>query len=100
MPVKIEIDRYRIAAFCEKWRITEFAFFGSVLRDDFRPESDIDVLVTFDESAPWTLWDVFTMQDELVMLFGRNVDFVEKKAIRNPFRRHHILSSYEVIHAA
>lgn len=98
--MKIPPDRDRIAAFCQKWRIVEFALFGSVLRDDFRPDSDVDVLVTFEEGAPWSLWDLFTMQDELKEAFGRDVDLLEKKAIKNPFRRHHILTNYEVIHAA
>ena len=100
MPTQLDMDRDQIAAFCEKWRITEFAIFGSMLGDDFGPNSDVDVLVTFEEGAPWSLWELFTMQDELRETFGRDVDLVEKKAIKNPFRRHHILSNYEVIHAA
>jgi len=100
MPLPIDIDRQAVAAFCDRWRITEFALFGSVLRTDFQPGSDVDVLVTFEESAPWSLWDLVAMQDELSDLFGRKVDLVEKKAIKNPFRRRSILSNYEVIHAA
>ena len=97
MTTKIPIDRNLITAFCRKWRIVEFALFGSVLRDDFRPDSDVDVLVTFEEDAPWSLWDLITMQDELKDAFGRDVDLVEKKAIKSPFRRYSILTSYEVI---
>ena len=100
MPTQLDMDRDQIAAFCEKWRITEFAIFGSMLGDDFGPNSDVDVLVTFEEGAPRSLWELFTMQDELRETFGRDVDLVEKKALKNPFRRHHILSNYEVIHAA
>jgi predicted nucleotidyltransferase len=100
MTTQFEINRDQIAAFCEKWQITEFAIFGSMLRDDFGPNSDVDVLVTFEEGAPWSLWELFTMQDELRGIFGRAVDLVEKDAIKNPFRRHHILSNCEVIHAA
>ena len=52
MKVKnIAISRKKITDFCQRWKITEFAFFGSVLRDDFRPDSDIDVLVTFAPDA-------------------------------------------------
>ena len=100
MPIPLAIDRNRIAQFCQQWRITELALFGSVLRNDFRPESDVDVLVTFEDDVPWSLWELITMRDSLQKIFGREVDLVEKRAIKNPFRRHHILSNYEVIHAA
>jgi len=100
MGVHCQVDRDRIAAFCRKWRIVEFALFGSALRDDFGPDSDIDVLVTFAEDAPWSLFDIVDMRDELRELFGREVDLVEKRALRNPFRRHHILSRHEVLYAA
>ncbi len=98
--ISIDIDSPKIKAFCTKWRITEFALFGSVLRDDFRPDSDVDVLVTFEPDAPWSLWHLVDMKDELESIFGREVDLVEKKAIRNPIRREDILSSYEVVYAA
>jgi uncharacterized protein len=97
---RIPIDAEQVAAFCRKWRITEFALFGSVLRDDFRPDSDVDVLVSFERDAPWSLWDLLDMQDELAALFGRRVDLVEREALRNPFRRQEILSTRQVIHAA
>ena len=100
MPTRIDIDRERIAAFCSKWRITELGLFGSVLREDFGPESDIDVLVTFSDDAPWSLLDIVTMRDELAGMLNRPVDIVEKKALVNPYRRRRILSSCEVIHAA
>ena len=74
--------------------------FGSVLRDDFRPDSDVDVLVSFNPSAPWSLFDLVTMQDELQKIFGRTVDLVEREGLRNPFRKRSILSSREVIYAA
>jgi len=97
---RIPIDHQRIAEFCRKWRITEFALFGSVLRDDFGPDSDVDVLVTFAADAPWSLLDIVSMIDELRTVFGRHVDLVEKGAIRNPFRRHSILTTKEVVYAA
>jgi uncharacterized protein len=100
MPARLEIDRQQIAAFCRKWLISEFALFGSVLRDDFGPTSDVDVLITFDNAASWSLLDIVTMREELSNRLGRPVDIVEKKAIINPFRRARILGSYEVIHAA
>lgn len=96
----IDVPEEKIAVFCRKWRIKEFALFGSVLRDDFRPDSDIDVLVTFEDDAGWSLWDLVDIQDELKELFGREVDLVEKRALRNPFRKREILSTHEVIYAA
>lgn len=80
--------------------MTEFALFGSVLRADFRPDSDVDVLLTFEPGAPWTLWDLSRMRLELKELFGREVDLVEKKALRNPYRRQSILADHRVIYAA
>jgi uncharacterized protein len=94
------IDSNQITDFCRRWRITEFALFGSAVRDDFRPESDVDVLVTFEPDAPWTLWDLSRMRMELEEIFGREVDLVEKKALRNPFRRQAILANQRVIYAA
>lgn len=100
MSTSLDIDRQQIASFCQRWRIREMALFGSVLRADFSPASDVDVLVTFDDDAPWSLWELTTMRDELAALFGRDVDLVEKRAIKNPFRRRQILAGCEVIHAA
>jgi len=96
----LAIDHDRIADFCRHWRVTEFALFGSILRDDFRPDSDVDVLLTFEPGAPWTLWDLSRMRTELESIFGRDVDLVEKKALRNPFRRRSILADQQVVYAA
>jgi len=101
--IKIEMPRDRIADFCRRWKITEFALFGSVLRDDFDPESDVDVLVTFAEDARWSLFDLVGMQEELERLLGRSVDLVERRAIEkseNYIRRRHILSSAEPVYVA
>ena len=100
MSLKIPIDRQRIEDFCRKWKISELAFFGSVLREDFRPDSDVDVLVTFTDDSHWSLLDIVDMIDELKGIFGRDVDLVEKDAIRNPFRRRVILAECEVFYAA
>lgn len=99
-PNNITIPREQIADFCHRWQITEFALFGSVLRDDFSPDSDIDVLVTFAPDARHSLFDLARMQDELGALLGREVDLVEKAGLRNPFRRAAILKSLEVVYAA
>ncbi len=100
--VQIALDKERIVAFCRRWMITEMALFGSVLRDDFGPDSDVDVLVTFAEGARRTLFDLVRMQEELKGVFGREVDLVERAAMeksRNYIRRQDILSSLETIHA-
>ncbi len=70
MKAKIPIDRDKTAEFCRRWKITEFALFGSVLRDDFRPDSDVDVLVTFAPDAEWSLFDHLDMEEELSVILG------------------------------
>ena len=90
--------RERIAAFGRRWQVRELALFGSALRDDFRSDSDVDVLVTFAASAPWSLFDVARMERELSGIFGRAADVLEKAALRNPFRRQRILSEQQVIY--
>ena len=100
MNVKVPIDLVAISDLCRRWRVTELSLFGSVLRDDFRPDSDIDVLVTFAADAPWSLLDLVTMQEHLRQIFGREVHLVEQAGLRNPFRRQAILSHREVIFAA
>ncbi len=101
--IRIDIPEERIAEFCEKWLIQEFALFGSVLSDDFKPNSDLDVLVTFHENAKPTLFDVVRMENELIELFGREVDLVSRRGLefsRNYLRRNAILSSAETVYAA
>ncbi len=98
--IAIEIPRADIAAFCSKWKVREFALFGSILREDFGPESDIDVLVSFEDAAMWNLFDFADMIDELEALFGRPVDLVEREGLRNPIRRRAILNSKQVVYAA
>ncbi len=103
MSARIPIDREKIAGFCRKWRIVEFALFGSVIRADFRPDSDVDVLVTFAPEARWSLLDMVTMGDELKGMFGREVDLVERHAVEqseNYIRRKHILQNLEDVYVA
>lgn len=100
---KIKIDRKRIAEFCARWKVREFALFGSVLREDFRPDSDVDVMVTFDPSVEQGLFEFVKMQKELSQLLGREVDLVSRRGVEssaNHLRRSAILSSVEVLHAA
>jgi hypothetical protein len=97
---KIDVPNEKIRDFCMKWKILEFSLFGSVLRDDFRPNSDVDVLISFDEAAGWDLFDIVDMKEELKSIFHREVDLVEQGAIRNPFRKQSILSTKEILYAA
>ena len=99
--VPIAIDRSAIADFCKRWHVSELALFGSVIRDDFSPDSDVDVLVSLDQSARHTLLDMHRMEEELRSLFGRNVDLVSRRGVessRNPVRRRAILDSAQVIY--
>ena len=89
-----------IAKFCRKWKIKELAFFGSILREDFKPESDVDVLVTFAPDCGYSLFDLAEIQEELKTLLNREVDLVKKEALRNPFRKYSILNNMEVVYAA
>lgn len=98
-----EIPSDKIADYCKRWKITELALFGSAVRDDFNLESDIDVLVTFDGDAHWTLFDMVDMREELKEIFGRDVDLVSRRGIessQNYLRRKEILSSAKVIHVS
>ena len=96
----INLQINQVVEFCQRWQVNEFSLFGSVLRDDFRPDSDVDVLVSFNPTAPWSLFDLVTMQDELQRIFGRPVDLVEREGLRNPFRKRSILNGREVIYAS
>lgn len=89
-----------IEAFCRKWRIDELALFGSVLRDDFSSASDVDVLVTFSPDAQLSLLDFVAMKEELQEILHRPVDLVSKGGLRNPFRRHEILNTRQIVYAA
>ena len=100
MNPQVQLDRDALAAFCRKWRIRELSIFGSALRDDFGPESDLDFLVSFEPGTPLDLSDLLDMKDELEALHGRPVDIVEKEALRNPWRRYEILRTREVLYAA
>jgi len=95
---RLRCDAGRLAEFCRRWKITRLEAFGSVLRSDYRPDSDIDILATFADDARWTLLDTVRMRDELAALLGRPVDLVNRRAIehsRNWIRRARILESAE-----
>lgn len=98
----IELPMEKIAEFCDRWQIIEFALFGSVLRDDFRPDSDIDVMVQFHPKAHPTFGSLDQMEAELKTIFRREIDLITRQGIetsRNYLRRHEIFSSAQVIYA-
>ena len=102
MREEIERSMEKIAEFCHQWQVIELALFGSVLRDDFRPDSDIDIMVQFHPDAHPTFSTLEQMETALKTIFDREVDLITRQGIeasRNYLRRHEILSSAQVIYA-
>jgi hypothetical protein len=102
MSVAVAIPPDELSAFCRKWRVAELSVFGSALRDDFAPDSDVDVLVTFAPEADWGLLDHAAMEQQLSDIVGRRVDLVSRRAVErsgNRIRREAILNSAEPIYA-
>jgi len=95
----ITVPKDKVTDFCHRWKIVEFLLFGSILREDFRPESDVDILIAFADDAHWSLYDWMDMIEELKKIFGREVHLFSKKGLRNPFRRQKILATREVVYA-
>jgi uncharacterized protein len=100
MPSAIATDAGWISAFCQRHDIRKLALFGSVLRQDFRPDSDVDVLIEFSPSATVSLFGLVRIRDELSEYFGREVDLVDERGLRNPYRRREILRTAETLYAA
>ena len=103
--VMLDVSPYRepLAAFANRWMVRELALFGSAVRDDFGPESDVDLLVTFEEGETWSLLDIVEMKLELEDLFGRSVDLMTKRAVEksaNWIRRETILESARTVYAS
>jgi predicted nucleotidyltransferase len=99
--MKLSVPYEQIAAFCRKWNVSEFALFGSVLRDDFRPDSDVDVLLTWAPESRVSVFEYPEMKEELEAIFGRRVDLVSRRGIeqsRNPIRKKSILESARVVY--
>jgi predicted nucleotidyltransferase len=100
---RITIPADRLAEFCRRNHIRQLSLFGSVLRDDFGPDSDVDVLVEFEPEAQVSLFDLAAMQNELRAIIGREVDLVERAAVEqseNYIRRKSILATLETVYAA
>jgi predicted nucleotidyltransferase len=99
----LAVDQRRLVDLCRRWRIVELALFGSFLRGDNTPDSDVDLLVTFDPRARWSLFDFVEIQEELSRLLERKVDLVSRRGLersRNPIRPKEILSTAKVIYAS
>lgn len=103
MGVKIDMPQEKVVEFCRKWRVKELAIFGSAVREDFRPDSDVDVLAAFEAGVQWGFRQWLEMTRELEALLGRKVDLVERRLIEqseNYIRRRHILNHLERIYVA
>jgi uncharacterized protein len=98
--LQVEIPQEPLERLAERWKISELAVFGSAARPDFGPGSDLDLLVTFRPDAEWSLWEFIDLKEDLEQLFARRVDLIEKRALRNPYRRAQILGSARVVYAA
>ncbi len=99
MSPHVTIDQSALEAFCRRWKVSELAVFGSVLRDDFGPESDVDVLVDFEPGGGLDFFDLLSMNEELECLFGRRVDLVTKRSLR-PRLRGIVLPTSQVLYAS
>jgi uncharacterized protein len=101
--LNIQLSQPALAAFCQQWKINELYFFGSVLRDDFRSDSDVDIMVSFEPDAVWGLLELVRMKRELETLLGREVDLVTKKSIeqsQNWIRQQEILGTAQIVYVA
>ncbi len=97
------LPQKEISDFCRRWQINEFALFGSVLRVDFGPDSDLDILVTFAPEADWSLFDHLRMEEELSHLLNREIDLFSRRAVEhshNNLRRQEILNTAQVIYVS
>jgi predicted nucleotidyltransferase len=103
LDIRVDLPMEKIAAFCRKWKVVELALFGSALREDFRPDSDIDLLATFADDAEWSLLDHAQMELELMGVLKREVDLLTRGSVEhsgNPIRRQEILESARSIYRA
>ncbi|MBX9735376.1 MAG: nucleotidyltransferase domain-containing protein [Phycisphaerales bacterium] len=96
----LSIDLEAIALLCQRWQIRELGVIGSVLRADFRPDSDVDFVVTFRADAAWDLFDIVRLREELKSIAGREIDLIEEPAVRNPYVLASIRRTKRVLYAA
>src|SRR5687767_12858583 len=100
---QLAIPYRELADFCRRWAITELALYGSALRPDFSPDSDLDLLVTYGNDVRWSLLDMVRMEEELSVILGRKVDLVSRRGVEqspNWIIRREILGSAQVLYAA
>jgi len=93
------LDYNDIVPLCEKYGINELSIFGSSIREDFTQNSDVDILVSFDNKSEITLFDMMDLELEFSQILKREVDIVEKESLKNPIRKNRILSTREIIYA-
>jgi predicted nucleotidyltransferase len=99
----INLGSEEVRRFCQRWKVSKLSVFGSVLRQDFRADSDVDFLVEFEEDEDWDLFDDLQMQDELSTIIGRESNILTRRAVesaQNPLLRHNILNTAETVCAA
>lgn len=100
---KLNWPAEKIEAFCRKWKIVRMELFGSALRDDFRDDSDVDIMVTFVAEARWSMFHLLEMEEEIAEILGRPVDLMTRRGVehsRNEFRREAILESAETVYGS
>jgi predicted nucleotidyltransferase len=100
---RLETSPEALASFCRRWKIAKLEVFGSVLREDFRAESDVDFLVSFEPAMGPVGFDWFRLKEELAQLVGRKVDVLDRRLVeqsRNLYRRQHILREATTIHGS
>jgi predicted nucleotidyltransferase len=96
----ISLNYNDVVALCKKYYIIELSIFGSSIRDDFTQNSDIDILVSFEQNSKITLFDIMELEKEFSQLINKKVDIVEKESLKNPIRKNKILATREIIYAA
>jgi len=96
----IFLNYNEIVRLCEKFRINELSIFGSSINDNFTEDSDVDILVSFNNNSNISLFDIMDLESEFSKLVKRDVDIVEKESLKNPIREKNILTTREVIYAA
>jgi uncharacterized protein len=99
---RLTVGTDALVGFCRRWKVARLWLFGSVLSERFTPDSDLDVLVSFAPEAPWTLFDLVRMRDELATMAGRPVDLAEREVVErsaNYLRREKILASARLLYA-
>jgi len=96
----LSLDRAALTAIATQWRISRLSLFGSVVREDFRSDSDVDLLVEFASDVHYSLIDLAILKTQLEVIFQREVDIVEPAALTNPYRRRHILDTAQLLYAA